>query len=512
MNSSPTNPFQSGLLSERRAAPCVVVIFGATGDLAQRKLFPALLNLLAAGDMPPETVMLAVSRKPLDEKTFRDTVLESVRNFAPDAPTEPEILAKFADKLFTHTEDFTGTGPFNTLGGVLDKLSREHGTCGNVMFYLSVPPSSYEAVVRKIGISKLASSAADSWTRIIVEKPFGRDLATARKLNQALGEVFEEEQIYRIDHYLGKETVQNILVLRLANLMLEPLWNHHYIDHVQITASEALGVEDRAAYYEESGALRDMIQNHLLQIFAMIAMEPPASLSPEAIRDEKNKALAAIRSYTPADIPKWVVRAQYAAGAVAGKAVPGYLEEKGVSQNSRTETYCSLRLSVDNWRWTGVPFYLRTGKRMPKRATEVAIQFKSVPHMVFDHSPLNYIEPNALVMRIQPNEGISLKFNAKTPGHAMNLRAVDMEFRYGASFGGRLSDAYERLLLDCMLGDPTLYARRDAVEAGWEFAQPILDFWALDRAQPVPSYSAGSWGPPEADVMIAADGRRWRRV
>ncbi|MBI5060168.1 glucose-6-phosphate dehydrogenase [candidate division KSB1 bacterium] len=512
MTNTGDNPFRAGLLQDRAADPCLIVIFGATGDLAQRKLFPALMNLARGGELARETVMIAVSRRPLDASVFRATVLDSAAKFAPDSPRDPDFLERFAHRLFVHSEELSGTNPFVTLPDKLKQIAAAHNTRDNILFYLSVPPSTYEPLVLKLGASGLARSAENGWTRIIVEKPFGRDLQTARRLNTTLAEAFDEQQIYRIDHYLGKETVQNILVLRLANALFEPLWNYRYIDHVQITAAEALGVEDRAAYYEESGALRDMIQNHLLQILAMVAMEPPATLTPEAIRDEKNKALAAIRPLTADDVRKSVVRAQYAAGAVSGRAVPEYLAEQGVNPQSRTETFTALRLWIDNWRWKGVPFYLRTGKRMPKRSTEVAIQFRDVPHMVFDDSPLNQVERNTLAIRIQPNEGISLKFNAKLPGHALHLRGVDMEFRYGTSFGGRISDAYERLLLDGMLGDPTLYARRDAVEAGWSFASPILKHWEQDIASELPQYPAGSWGPAEADILLAQDGRRWRKI
>jgi glucose-6-phosphate 1-dehydrogenase len=506
------NPLRAGLLAERAPDPCIIVIFGATGDLAQRKLFPALMNLAHDGELPRETIFLAVSRRPLEEQQFRQTVLDSAAKFAPDAPKDPSFLTSFAERLFVHSEDLQNSEPFAQLPDLLYRLANTHGTRGNITFYLSVPPSSYEPIVLKIGASNLAKPKPSSWTRIIVEKPFGRDLATAVQLNATLAQVFAEHQIYRIDHYLGKETVQNILVLRMANALLEPLWNHNYIDHVQITAAEALGVEERAAYYEESGALRDMIQNHLLQILAMVAMEPPASLSPEAIRDEKNKALAALRPLTADDVRTSVVRAQYASGAVNGKAVPAYREEHGVNHESRTETYCALKLLIDNWRWTGVPFYLRTGKRLAKRSTEVAIQFKQVPHFIFSQSPLSQIEQNTLAIRIQPNEGISLKFSAKMPGHSLHLRAVDMEMRYGTSFGGRLNDAYERLILDCMLGDPTLYARRDVVEAGWTMAQPIMNLWDADRESELPVYPAGSWGPAEADIMLAREKHRWRKI
>jgi glucose-6-phosphate 1-dehydrogenase len=504
------NPFRVGLPEERPPEPCVLVIFGAGGDLAQRKLFPALMNLARDGSLPEQCVMLGVFRSPRDDEHFRQTVFESAAKYAPDAPQDADFKAKFGQRIFAVPENPAEGEAYQLMPGVIERLSRDFKIPGNVLFYLSVPPSQYGHIVKSLGASRLTRPKNNSWTRIIVEKPFGHDLTSARELNRALGDVFDERQIYRIDHYMGKETVQNILVLRLANAFFEPLWNNHFIDHVQITAAESLGVEDRAAYYEEAGALLDMIQNHLLQILSMVALEPSATLAPEAIRNEKAKVLEAIRPFSSQDLASSVVRAQYGNGAVSGRQVPAYLSEKGVNPQSRTETYCALRLWVDNWRWQGVPFYLRTGKRLPKRITEVAIQFKPVPHNVFQVSPTDLVDPNILAIRIQPNEGITLKFVAKLPGHAVRLRSVDMEFRYGTSFGGRISDAYERLLLDAMLGDPTLFARRDAVEEGWRFADPILQAWASDPAPPVPQYAAGSWGPPEADALIEGDGREWR--
>ncbi|HEY3293873.1 MAG TPA: glucose-6-phosphate dehydrogenase [bacterium] len=504
------NPFRSGLIAERPPDPCGLVIFGAVGDLARRKLFPALMSLMQEGKLPESTFMIGVTRREMSKEEMCKTIFDSAQEFAPDVVQDERFREQFAARIFPCTDD-PGTGEgFAQLQDMLKDLSEKRGTRGNVLFYLAVPPSAFEPIVTELGKGGLNKPTDGAWARIIVEKPFGHDLDSARKLAHTLQEVFPEEQVYRIDHYMGKEAVQNILVLRLANTILEPLWNNHYIDHVQITAAEALGVEDRAAYYEETGALRDMMQNHLLQILSMIALEPPASLDPEAVRNEKTKVLQAIRRYTPDDVKSSVIRGQYAAGTVGGKNVPGYREEKGVDPKSRTETFCALRLWVDNWRWHGVPFYLRTGKRLPKRITEVAIQFKPVPHMIFPVSPVDLVEPNVLSIRIQPGEGIILKFIVKLPGHAVRLRSVSMEFRYGASFGGRISDAYERLLLDAMLGDPTLFARFDAVEEGWKFAMPLLNTWQAEQDGPLPHYPAGSWGPSEADQLIEQDGREWR--
>jgi len=506
------NPFRAGLNAERPPDPCALVIFGAVGDLARRKLFPALMNLIQEGNLPESTFMIGVTRRDISKDEMCKTIFESAQEFAPDLPLDDSFKQEFASRIFPCTDDpSTGQG-FATLSAVLKEISQQRGTRGNVMFYLAVPPSAFEPIVQELGKSGLNKPQDGAWTRIIIEKPFGHDLDSARQLARALQGVFPEEQVYRIDHYMGKEAVQNILVLRLANIILEPLWNRQYIDHVQITAAESLGVEDRAGYYEETGALRDMVQNHLLQILSMIALEPPASLEPEAVRDEKTKVLKSIRRLSMEDVASSVVRAQYAAGAVGGKDVPGYREEKDVDANSRTETYSALRLWIDNWRWSGVPFYLRTGKRLPKRITEVAIQFKPVPHMIFELSPVDLVQPNVLSIRIQPGEGISIKFTVKLPGHALRLRSVSMEFRYGASFGGRLSDAYERLLLDAMLGDPTLFARFDAVEEGWKFAMPILKAWERQKDTPLPQYPAGSWGPPDADRLIEDDGRVWRTL
>lgn len=503
------NPFRANLNDERLPDPCAIVIFGAVGDLARRKLFPALMSLKRDGSVHEDTFMIGVTRRDISREEMCRAIFESAREFAPEVPLDDHFKQKFASRVFACTDDPSNGEGFARLAAMLQQVSGERGTRGNVLFYLAVPPSAFETIVKELGRAGL-SKPSDGWARIIVEKPFGYDIDSACKLARTLQEVFPEEHVYRIDHYMGKEAVQNILVLRLANTVLEPLWNHHYIDHVQITAAEAIGVEDRADYYEKTGAMRDMVQNHLLQILSMIALEPPASLDPQAVRDEKSKVLRAIRRYDADEAVASVVRAQYAAGGVAGKEAAGYLQENGINPNSRTETYCALRLWIDNWRWNGVPFYLRTGKRLPKRITEVAIQFKPVPHMIFALSPVDLVEPNVLSIRIQPGEGITLKFTVKLPGHAFRMRSVSMEFRYGASFGERIGDAYERLLLDAMLGDPTLFARFDAVEEGWKFAMPILNAWDKQQNSSISQYASGSWGPEEATRLIERDGRSWR--
>ena len=510
MSDTKTNPFRSGMLMEHPADPCVLIILGATGDLAQRKLFPSLAHLVREGRMSEQTQFLAVSRKEMNLDEFRTEVIENAKKLAPGSIPDDEFARRFAERIFV-VEDSAKDGKYDKLRWRLGEMEGAGGPRNHLM-YLSIPPTAYESNIAALGAVGMAEPEPGAWSRIIIEKPFGRDFESAEALNSAAAAVFREDQIYRIDHYLGKETVQNILVLRLANTLFEPIWNLRYVDHVAITAAEALGVEERAQYYEESGALRDMIQNHLMQILAMVAMERPASLSPEAIRDEKRKVLESVRPIREKDVPNIAVRAQYSAGAVAGAPVAGYLDEHGVNPNSRSETYAALKLNIVNWRWSGVPFYLRTGKRLAKRATEVAIVFKKVPHMVFDQSPVDRLEQNVLAIRIQPNEGISLKFEAKLPGYALHVRPVDMDFRYGSSFSGRLSDAYERLLLDAMIGDQTLFARRDAVEEGWRIVQPVLDAWANDTSDPLPQYVAGSWGPSEADVLLAAEDHRWRKL
>jgi glucose-6-phosphate 1-dehydrogenase len=394
------------------------------------------------------------------------------------------------------------------------RIEQERGTGGNRLFYCSTPPSLYPHLVTRLGEAGLDRSpeGTGGWTRIIIEKPFGRDLASARALNQIVGAVFSEDQVYRIDHYLGKETVQNILVFRFANGIFEPLWNRNHVDHVQITVGESIGVEARGAYYEEAGALRDMIQNHILQLLCLVAMEAPVTFDAGSVRDEKFKVMRSIRPVAGEEVDLVAVRGQYGSGFVDGQRVKAYREEKGVSGESITETYAALKLRVDNWRWAGVPFYLRTGKRLPKRDSEIAVQFKRTPHLVFRRNPEILAEPNLLVLQIQPDEGMSLSFAAKLPGPELRIKSVNMDFDYGKAFGGEPPEAYERLLLDAMKGDATLYARSDWVEVAWELLAPIQEAWATGDPRKFPNYEAGTWGPPEADTLIERDGRRWRRA
>ncbi len=400
---------------------------------------------------------------------------------------------------------------YEKLNTLLNTLDQERGTSGNRIFYLSTPPSQYPEIIQRIGAAGLNKNRK-GWTRIIIEKPFGHDLASAHELNRQVSKVFREEQVYRIDHYLGKETVQNILVFRLANGIFEPVWNRRYIDHVQITVAENLGLEGRSSYYEESGAIRDIVQNHVLQLLTLVAMEPPIAFDADAVRDEKVKVLHALQPFVGRDVSINSIRAQYGPGWVGGKPVPGYLEENGVSPTSTTETYVSMKIYIDNWRWAGIPFYLRTGKYLPKRVTEIAIQFKQAPLILFKRSEAHgQIEPNVLILRIQPDEGISLKFGAKVPGTEMQIRAVNMDFFYGSSFVREQPEAYERLILDCMVGDSTLFTRRDEVEAAWIFIQGILDEWKDEPRETIQTYEAGTWGPQAADEYIWKDGRRWRR-
>ncbi|MDQ2938536.1 MAG: glucose-6-phosphate dehydrogenase, partial [Acidobacteriota bacterium] len=424
----------------------------------------------------------------------------------------------FAKRIFYVAGDFNDAELYQKLKTKLEEIDQEYDTQGNRIFYLATAPEYFGVIARQLGAAKMArakdqakdKTKGKAWTRIIVEKPFGHDLESARALNKELARVFDEKQVYRIDHYLGKETVQNLLVFRFANSIFEPLWNRQYIDHIQITNAEALGVEGRGAYYEKAGSLRDMIQSHVFQITSLIAMEPPASLSATSVRDEKFKAMQSVRPLPQDRIDEFAVRGQYGPGTVLGETVPGYRQEPGVDPNSSTETFAALQLYLDNWRWAGVPFYLRSGKRLQKHVTEIAIQFKDVPHRLFSQadSPL---EPNVLVIRIQPNEGITLRFGAKLPGQAMRVRWVNMDFRYGSSFGVKPPEAYERLLLDCMLGDSTLYARRDMVERGWEIVAPILEAWKKP-APDFPNYEAGSWGSRAAFELIESDGRQWRKL
>jgi glucose-6-phosphate 1-dehydrogenase len=502
------NPLRSGLRIERTAAPCAVVIFGASGDLTKRKLIPALYSLMRQNLLPSNFYILGAARTEMSDDDFRSAMREAVQEFSDEGSDDETLWQNFAKRLHyaAVSPDQPATG--EKLSRRLDQMDGEWATGKNRLFYLATPPSSFSPFIRLLAASGMNRSDS-GWTRIIVEKPFGRDYESARALNREILEVFREEQIFRIDHYLGKETVQNIMVLRFANGIFEPLWNQRYIDHIQITAAENIGVENRGSYYEQAGAFRDMIQNHMMQLLTLVAMEPPVAMEAESVRDEKTKVLRAIRPIQKQDVPQFAFRGQYKEGAIEGEAVSGYQQEQNVNPNSRTETFAAVKFFIDNWRWADVPFYLRSGKRLPKRVTEIAIQYKKVPHLLFANDG-DQIQPNFLIVRIQPDEGISLKFGAKLPGQQIRIRQVSMDFQYGTSFGKRSPEAYERLLLDAMVGDSTLYARGDFVELSWKLVMPILDAWK-ESDSPLPTYAAGSWGPEEADQFIEKDGRRWRR-
>lgn len=504
------NPLRAGMRLERSAEPCVVVIFGASGDLTKRKLVPALYSLAQQKLLPAEFAIVGISRPFMSDEEFRARMKEAVGQYGQERGVDEAAWESFAGSLFYMPGEFDDAEAFVRLRERLEQLDSERGTGGNRLFYLSTAPSFFGLIAGQLGGAGLAQARGKTWTRIIVEKPFGHDLESARSLNDELARVFKEDQVYRIDHYLGKETVQNLLVFRFANSIFEPLWNRQYIDHVQITNAEAIGVEGRGAYYEEAGVVRDMIQNHVFQVLSLVAMEPPVSLGANAVRDEKIKAMQAVRPIPSERVDEFAVRGQYGLGFVLGETVPGYRQEPGVNPQSSTETFAAIKLYLDNWRWADVPFYIRSGKRLQKRVTEIAIQFKDVPHRLFTSADAP-LEPNVLVIRIQPNEGISLRFGAKLPGQRMRIRWVNMDFRYGSSFGVHTPEAYERLLLDCILGDSTLYARRDMTERGWEIVTPILEAWKR-AATGFPNYPAGTWGPAAAFELIERDKRRWRKL
>ncbi|MDQ3044367.1 MAG: glucose-6-phosphate dehydrogenase [Chloroflexota bacterium] len=509
------NPLRAGLHLERLPAPCVMVIFGVSGDLAVRKLMPALYDLAVSHPLPEGFSIVGVSRRDWSDDSFR-TEMRAAVEVSARAPVSDESWELFGRGLFYVKGDFSDPTVYTTIAARLETIDRERRAQGNRLFYLATAPSFYVPIIEQLGASRIAErqdaywDPSASWHRIVVEKPYGRDVSSARSLNAEIGTIFSERQIYRIDHYLGKETVQNVLAFRFANILFEPIWNRQYVDHIQITASEAIGVEGRGGYYDASGALRDMVQSHMLQLLSVVAMEPPALFNGNALRDEKVKVLRSIVPPRGEEVAAQTVRGQYEAGFSSGRPVAAYREEPDVSPASRTETFVAMRLEIDNWRWAGVPFYLRTGKRLPRRVTEIAIEFKQVPHLMFQSIGELDLSPNVLTMRIQPDEGIALRFAAKVPGATTRLRTVRMDFLYGASFGEAGPDAYERLLLDAMLGDPTLFARRDEVEAAWQLMQPILDAWS-DQPVPVYPYEAGAWGPSKAESLIRRDGREWRR-
>jgi len=491
--------------------PFTLVIFGASGDLTRRKLIPAFYSLFCEGLLPDDFRVVGFARREKSDESFRAEMRRAVEEFGRTDPVDGRTWAQFAARLQYHRASFDDPDGFSSLRRRLEKIAGKDGVLANRLFYLATQPSYFAPIVDRLREEGLVGESADDmpWSRLIVEKPFGQDLQSARTLNRTIKSAFSENQIFRIDHYLGKETVQNILVFRFANSIFEPIWNQKYIDHVQITVSESIGVEGRGRYYEQSGALRDIVQNHMMHLLSLVGMEAPTVLEADAIRDEKVKVFGSLRRIPPDCAANGVIRAQYAAGESLGETVPAYRQEEGVAADSNTETYVAFKAFIDNWRWAGVPFYLRTGKRMPARLTEISIHFKPVPHVLFDLSPTGPMRPNVLALRIQPNEGISLRFQVKEPGMAMRIKSLRMDFGYSHAFGKEPPDAYERLLLDAALGDSTLFTRSDEVEAAWKFATPILEGCVLQPARELPTYAAGTWGPKEADDLIAADGRRW---
>ena len=509
-----TNPLRRDLPAGMVPKPCCVVLFGATGDLTKRKLIPALYNLAREGFLPPGFTAIGVARRPFTDEEFRGDLREACDEHSRDGKVLPEVWEDFANGIFYHALQFDDPNDYAGLKERITTIEAQRKTGGNRLYYLAVDPVFFAPVAEHLKTAGLVESPqASVFTRIVVEKPIGHDMESARELNRRLQSAFDESQIYRIDHYLGKETVQNILALRFANAIYEPLWNRRYVDHVQITVSERVGMEGRRGqYYDTAGATRDMVQNHMMQLLSLVAMEPPAAIEARTIRDEKVKVLRAIRPLPLDALDTSCIRGQYGPGSFAGKNVKGYREEQGVDPNSRTETFVGLKLQIDTWRWSGVPFFLRTGKRLPKRATEIAIQFRSPPMAMFGETAHLSTPKNQLILRVQPDEGVSLSFDAKVPGMRMQLRPVKMDFRYGSSFGAESPEAYERLLLDAMLGDSTLFIRADEVEYAWNLISPLLDAWRESPPPAFPNYDAGTWGPPEVDQLFEGTDGAWRML
>ncbi len=512
------NPLREGLRLERMAEPCTMVICGATGDLTERKLAPALYNTLLGGFLPPEFTVVGFARRELSDDEFRQHLLDGINKHSRNRPAKPAIWESFARGIEYHRGDLDDPAAYAELAKRLDRIDRDRGTAGNRLFYLAVPPAMYPDIVNQLDQAGLAASGQRrrtgpnrGWTRVIVEKPFGYDLESARTLNRVISDVFDENQVFRIDHYLGKETVQNLAVFRFGNGLFEPIWNRRYIDSVQITVAETVHVEGRGDFYDQTGALRDIVQNHALQLMAMFAIEPPVEFDAEDLRDEKLKVLRAVKPMTPADVAANVIRGQYVSGWVEGERIPSFRDAPEVAPDSQTETFVALKLGIDSWRWAGVPFFIRTGKALPSRVTEIAVQFKRAPLALFARAGVPQIDDNILAIRVQPDEGILLRFGAKVPGQGLQIRNVNMDFRYGSSFAVDSPDAYETLLLDAMVGDASLFTRNDEVERAWQILQPILDAWGSGIGGPLHFYAAGTWGPPAADELLEREGRAWRR-
>ena len=502
------NPLAAGL--ERLPVhPTALVIFGGTGDLAHRKLLPALYNLAHDGSLPERFELIAVARRDQAHEDFRAIARESIERFSRRQP-DKAVLDGLLKSVRYVAGTFDDPAVYERLRTELSRYDEQAGYPLNRIFYCSTAPQFFPVIAEQLGTASLGRTK-DAETRIVIEKPFGYDLRSARDLNERVLSVFDESQVFRIDHYLGKETVQNMLAFRFANVMFEPVWNRNYVDRVEITAAEDIGIGGRAGYYEGAGALRDLVQNHMMQLLALLTMEPPTSFEANRLRDEKLKVIEAIVPPTPDEVPTMAVRAQYTAGTSGAEQVPGYRQEEGVAPDSRTETFAALRLQISNWRWQGVPFYLRTGKRLARKGTEIAVTLKPVPHLAFAGAGADGVRPNQIVLAVQPDEGVSISIGAKVPGTAMQIRPVNMEFHYGSSFVSESPEAYERLILDAMRGDATLFTRGDEIEALWGIIDPILEAWKEDTATPVPEYAAGSAGPPEADALLL-DGQSWRRL
>jgi glucose-6-phosphate 1-dehydrogenase len=490
----------------RPGDPCVMVIFGATGDLTKRLLMPSLYNLKVSGLLPDKFAVVGVSNIDLSDQAFREEMAAAAREHA-TGDFDPATWAWFGERLHYVTGTFDDAATFERLKQKLDAVAKGAAIPANHLYYFATAPTFFATIAERLGAAGLAAAPAGQWRRVVIEKPFGHDLESAVALNKSLTKVLEEEQIYRIDHYMGKETVQNLMVFRFGNSMFEPIWNRRYIEHVQITAAETLGVEKRAGYFEGAGTLRDMVPNHLFQLLALTAMEPPVSFDAKAVRDEKAKVLSALQIPTEEQVLTHAVRGQYGAGEIAGALVPAYRAEPGVAPASSTETYAALKVSIDNWRWASVPFYLRTGKRMAARETRISIHFRKPPLHLFRHTGVDALEQNVLTIHVQPDEGISLRFGAKIPGPTVDIGDVEMKFKYAEYFHARPAIGYETLLHDCMIGDQTLFQRADMTEYGWRVIQPVLDVWRALHPRDFPNYAAGSWGPPEADELLRRDGR-----